>query len=54
MPLKKGSSDKTREENIKEMIEAGHPAKQAVAAGYNQQRHARRKKPMKGKGSHES
>lgn len=31
-PLKKGSSHKVIDENIHEMIKAGHPVKQAVAA----------------------
>jgi hypothetical protein len=32
MPLTKGSSDETISHNIREMIRAGHPQKQAVAA----------------------
>lgn len=44
MPLKFGSSKKTRDHNIAEMIAAGHDPKQAVAAGYEEQRRARKKK----------
>jgi hypothetical protein len=44
MPLKGGSSDETRSENIAEMIRAGHPRDQAVAAAYRKQR--------EGKGKH--
>lgn len=42
MPLKKGSSKKTRQENIREMIESGHPARQAVAAAYAEQRRSKK------------
>lgn len=31
MPLKKGKSDKTVSSNIRELIRAGYPTKQAVA-----------------------
>ena len=41
MPLKKGTSNKTRDENIREMIRAGYPRKRAVAAAYRQQRKAK-------------
>lgn len=44
MPLKFGSSKKTRDHNIAEMIAAGHDTAQAVAAGYAEQRRARKKK----------
>lgn len=42
MPLKRGSSDETRSENIAEMIRSGYPRKQAAAAAYRQQRKSRR------------
>jgi hypothetical protein len=42
MPLIKSASDKARSENIREMIEAGHPPKQAMAAAYHNQREAER------------
>lgn len=45
MPLKKGKSDKIRNENIKKEIAAGKPIKQAVAIGYSQQRKSKKKKP---------
>jgi hypothetical protein len=34
MPLKSGSSEAVVSSNIKEMIDSGHPAKQAEAAAY--------------------
>jgi hypothetical protein len=34
VPLIKGKSEATISENIKEMIDAGHPPKQAEAAAY--------------------
>jgi len=37
-PLKGGSSDETRSENIAEMIRAGHPQDQAVAAAMRKKR----------------
>lgn len=47
MPLKKGKSKKVREENIHEMIEAGHPPKQAVAASYAKAGMSKKKKAKK-------
>lgn len=38
MPLKKGKSQATISSNIKEMMGAGHPQKQAVAAAMRQAR----------------
>lgn len=48
MPLHKGKSKKVVGENIKEMVESGHPKKQAVAAALSQARKAGAKIP-KGK-----
>lgn len=42
-PLKKSASDKARQQNVKEMIDAGHPPKQAVAAAYRVQREAKKR-----------
>ena len=41
MPLKSGTSEETRAYNIREMIKAGHPPAQAVAAAYAKQRESR-------------
>ena len=38
MPLKPGDDEETVSENIREMIKAGHPQKQAVAAAMNKAR----------------
>lgn len=42
MPLIKSASDAARSENIGEMIKAGHPRDQAIAAAYHNQREAER------------
>lgn len=44
MPLKKGSSDKTRSTNIATEIRHGKPKSQAAAIAYRIQREAKRKK----------
>jgi hypothetical protein len=41
MPLSHGKSQKTISHNISEMVEAGHPQKQAVAAALNTARHSK-------------
>lgn len=47
MPLHKGTGNKTRERNIREMIAAGHDPKQAEAAAYREQRESKAKKRKK-------
>lgn len=44
MPLKKGTSNKTRSANIAEMIRSGYTKEEAAAAAYRVQREAKRKK----------
>jgi hypothetical protein len=48
MPLKSGKSDKVVSENIREMVKAGHPQKQAVAAAYNKAGRSRGSSSKKG------
>jgi len=44
MPLKPGRSRKIISQNISEMIRAGHPMKQAIAAALNKAREKRKSK----------
>ena len=49
MPLKKGSSKETIQHNIREMVHAGHPQTQAVAASLNAAGKGKPKKKVKKK-----
>ena len=49
MPLKKGSSRQVISSNIREMMKAGHPQKQAVAAALDTARRSGGKIPKKPK-----
>lgn len=51
MPLIKGTSRQVVSDNIREMIEAGHPNKQAVAAALREKRLSQRKHGRKSKRS---
>jgi hypothetical protein len=44
MPLKKSSSKAAFKNNVREMVKAGHPIKQALAASYSVKRKAQAKK----------
>lgn len=53
MPLQKGNSNKVIGNNIKEMIAAGHPQKQAVAAALsNARKTGGKKKTLKRNSEH--
>ena len=43
MPLQRGTSNTTRSANIREMVRAGYPRRQAAAAAYRQQRQSQRR-----------
>ena len=45
MPLKRGKSKKTISKNISEMVRAGHPQDQAIAASLEQARKSGAKIP---------
>ena len=47
MPLEKSKSKKAFKENVREMVNSGHPVKQAVAAAYSVKRKAEHKGPKK-------
>lgn len=51
MPLRKGKSKKIISENIREMVESGHPQDQAVAAALDLARKSGAKIPKKKKGN---
>ena len=42
MPLREGSSADTISSNIREMVRAGHPQNQAVAAAYRKAREGKK------------
>lgn len=47
MPLRKGSSKEVISENIRELIRAGHPQKQAIAIALSEARRLKLKKRKK-------
>lgn len=44
MPLKKGYSQATFQENVRKLVREGYPVKQAVAIAYSIKRKAKRRK----------
>jgi hypothetical protein len=50
MPLTKGTSRKTISTNIKEMMKAGHPQNQSIAAALDTARRSGAHIPLKGSG----
>lgn len=46
MPLKKGKSKRVISENISEMMHAGHPQKQAIAAAMRQAGKSKKKRRL--------
>jgi hypothetical protein len=44
MPLRAGKSNKVISKNIEEMMKAGHPQKQAIAAAMNKAGKSRKRK----------
>ena len=50
MPLKKGRSNKVVSQNIREMMAAGHPQKQAIAAALSNAGRSNKRKKKKGYG----
>ena len=51
MPLKKSTSKKAFQENVRAEINAGKPVKQAVAIAYSTRREAAKKSSPKPKGN---
>lgn len=43
MPLKKGSSNKVKSDNIKELRHSGYPEKQSIAIAYSKARESLKK-----------